>query len=144
MDQAPSHRMKYCPGWQDAVALRKAISQLDPSLQALAELDRQTYLQHMQRSQDGATRIKRLQNPIQTWTREMGEELGQAKATVNRLRLRRQADHEIDLDNEGGINWARIDCEIVNNDAANARGKAEWFHLTRVHLINSASGRVLT
>ena len=136
--------MDYCPSWQDTVALRKAISQLDPSLQELAKLDRQTHLRHMQVSQEGITRIKRLQNPIRTWTRAMGEEIGQAKATFNRLRLRRQADHEIDLDNEGDINWARIDCERENNDAADARGKAEWFQLTRVHIVNSTSGRMLT
>lgn len=144
MDQAPSHKMDCGLSWQDTAALRKAISQLNPSLQVLAKLDRQTHLRHMQVSQGGITRIKRLQNPIQTWTRAVGEELGQAKANFNRQRLRRQADHEIDLDNDGDINWTRIDCERENNDAANARGKAEWFQLTRVHIINFTSGRMLT
>ena len=144
MDQAPSHNMDFGPTWQDTAALREAISQLDPSVQALAKLDRQTYLRHMQVSQEGITRIKRLQNPVQTWTRVMGEELGQAKATPNRQRLRRRADHEIDLDHDGDINWARIVFEKQNNDTADARGKTEWFQLTRVHIINSTSGRMLT
>lgn len=136
--------MDYRPTWQDPAAFQTAISQLDPSIQALAQLDQQTHLRHMRVSQEGITRIERLRNPIQTWTGVMGTELGEAKPTTSRRRLRRQADQEIDLDDDGNINRARIKWERRNNDAADANGRAEWLPLTRVHMINSASGRMLT
>ena len=144
MDQALTHTRNYHPTWQDSATSQKAISQLSPSLQALAQLDLHTHLRHMRVSQEGIARIKRLQTPIQTWTSAMGEELGQANATLSRRRHRRHADMEIDLDNDGDINRARIDWEVEKDDAADTSGRAEWFPLTRVHIIDSASGRMLT
>lgn len=124
--------MDHQPTWKDPVAFQTAISYLEPSSQALAQLDQQTHLRHMRVSQEGITRIECLHNPIQNWTHVMGAQLGEAKATTDRQRLRRQADEEIDLDNDRNINRARIDWEKQKNDAANARGKAEWCRLTRV------------
>lgn len=74
----------------------------------------------------------------------MGEHFGQAKATLRRCRRRRQADQEIDLDDEGAINQARMDWETESNHAADSRGRDEWMTLTRVHIIDFISGRVLT
>lgn len=117
---------------------------LNPHLQALARLDFQTYIHHIQVSNEGTTRIERLKNPIQTWTETLGEEFGQVKATLRRCRLRRQAEQEIDLDDEGNIDQVRLAWEREGNEAANDKGRSEWYALTQVHIINSTSGSGLT
>ena len=74
----------------------------------------------------------------------MLEEFGHAKATLRRCQLRRQADREIDLDDEGALKYARIDLETEINRAADSKGSAGWYLLTRVHIINSKSDFLLT
>ena len=108
------------------------VNQLDPPLQALAQLDWNTYTRQMQESNEARNRIQRLKSPIQTWTEAMGEEFGQAKATLKRCRLLRHADQEIDLDDQGSINRVRMEWEEESNKAAESRGGAEWYPLTRV------------
>ncbi len=98
----------------------------------------------MRVSHEGKTRILRLKNPVQTWADAMGEEFGQAKPTLQRYRLRRQADQEIALDDEGDISQVRLDRVKESNDAAESRGWAEWYPLTRVNILNTMSGCVLT
>lgn len=98
----------------------------------------------MRVSHEGKTRILRLKNPIQTWIDALGEEFGQAKPTPQRCRLRRQADQEIDLDDEGDISQTRMEWETESNNAADFRGRTEWYPLTRVHTMNSMIGYVLT
>lgn len=113
---------------------------MNPSLHALAQLDSRLYFRHIQVLWEGMARVHRLKNPIQAWTDVIGEEFGQAKTTIRRCRLRRQADQEIDLDDEGAINKLRLDWETESNQAAASNGRAEWYPLTRVNIINSIGG----
>ena len=144
MNQTPAHTRDYLPTQQSSATFHVLISQLNPSLRALAHLDWHTHLRHMRMSHEGKTRILRLKNPIQTWIDALGEEFGQTKPTLRRCWLRRQADEEIDLDDEGGISQTRINWEMESNHAADSRGRTEWYSLTRVDIINSMSGYVLT
>ena len=99
-----------------------------PTLHILAGQDWQTYRQHIHELSECATRIQNLQNPIQTWTSAMGKQFGQAKMTLRRCRLRRQADQAINLDDEGAIDLSRIDVERQKESQI----RAEWFRLTSV------------
>lgn len=131
VDQVPTHTRDYHLPQQNFATFNVLVSQLDPSLQPLARLDWHTHIRHMEVSKEGAARIQRLKNPIQTWTDAMGEEFGQAKATLRKCRFRRQANQEIDLDDEGDINQARLEWEAESNAAADSRGRAEWYPLIR-------------
>ena len=90
----------------------------------------------MQTFDQAARRVRRLEIPIQTWADTMGEHLGQPNPTLERCRLRRLADQEIDLDDEGRVNQIRMDWEKESNRAAKYKGRAEWTPLTRVSIIS--------
>lgn len=90
--QVPSPLRYHVPAQQGSASSTTLTNRLNPSLHALAQLDCHTNHRHMQVSHEGNARIQRLSNPIQAWTDMMEGEFGQAKATIRRCQLRRQAD----------------------------------------------------
>lgn len=46
--------------------------------------------------------------------------------------LRQQADHEIDLDEQGAINDSRISWEVESQQVADSEGRSEWIEVTSV------------
>ena len=138
MEHAPEYTTTLRPNPQLPAVIRIIIDRMAPTLHILAEKDWQTYRRYTQELSECAARIENLQNPIQTWTSAMGKEFGQAKVTLRRCQLRRQADQAINLDDEGDIDLSRIDVEKEKESQI----RAEWYRLTWVQVIHSIRGIV--
>ena len=82
--------------------------------------------------QEEQNRLRRLQNPIQTWRATAGRKIGIPRMSLDRCRLRRNADQEANLDDEGAVNEARICWELESHQAADAARQAEWAKSTGV------------
>ncbi len=53
--------------------------------------------------------------------------------SISRCRVRRNADEEANVEDEGAINEARIDWELESNQVADAARRAEWDKRIEVH-----------
>ena len=133
MEHVPEYTTTLRPNPQIPAVTRIIIDRMAPTLHELAEQDWQTYRRHIQELSECDARIENLLNSIQTWTSAMGKEFGQAKVTLRRCRLRKQADQAITLDDEGCVDLSRIDVEKEKE----SRIRAEWFRLTSVQVIHS-------
>ena len=77
-------------------------------------------------------RLLRLQDPVQAWRDSIGGVPSSSLEPLERYRLYRKADQEANLDNEGGVNKARLAWELKDYQVANAPRMAEWAKNTRV------------
>lgn len=77
-------------------------------------------------------RIDRLHNPVEAWKEIAGRVLDPARLLVPECRLRRRADQEIDLNDEGNINQARIGWEMESNQIAQAMREDSWSQIVLV------------
>lgn len=92
------------------------VSKLRPSLQALGQRDTKTVQSYLTDLQSRHNRICRLSDPVHMWIMTAGCMNSSSKKTIHSCRLRRRADQEIYLDDEGAANKAKID----------AQKEAEW------------------
>lgn len=102
------------------------INQLKPSLQALAESDRDRWCYNKREDNECHRQLQCFFNPVQTWTEIAAGTPRDARLSLQGCRLRRMADREIDIDDEGAINQARIDWEVERKEVAEAERSYEW------------------
>jgi len=108
------------------------IHQLKPSLQGLAESDKDRWCHNKREDNEFERRLHCLRNPLQTWIEIAAGTPGEARLSHQSCRRRRKADHEIDIDEEGAINQARIGWEIEGKQVADAERNDEWNKTTMV------------
>lgn len=63
----------------------------------------------------------------------MGSRESDTRKSISRCRVRRNADEEANVEDEGAINEARIDWELESNQVADAARRAEWDKRIEVH-----------
>lgn len=108
------------------------INRIKPSLQALAESDRDQWCHNKRQDNECQRRIQCFFNPVQTWTGIATGTPGEARLSLQSCQLRRMADLEIDIDDEGAVNQARIDWEVEGQKVAEAERTNEWNRKTMV------------
>ena len=109
------------------------ISQIKPSLRAAAQSDIETRYRNQWEEEEERSRLRRLRNPVQTWKDIAGSRESDTRMSISRCRLRRNADEEANLEDEGTINQARIGWELESNQVTDAARRAECDKRTRVH-----------
>ena len=57
--------------------------------------------------------VERLLDPVRTWRENMGRFVGKERLSIGSLRLKRNCDREVTLDDEGEIDKSRADLEIL-------------------------------
>jgi len=89
------------------------IAKLRPALQALGLRDIETLQSHSTDTQARRNRIGGLSDPVHMWiTTTAGYTKGSSKvAILNNCRLRRKADQEVYLDDDGAVDKAKIEAE---------------------------------
>ncbi len=102
------------------------IAQLKPSLQALAKSDKDRWCQFRREDNEFGQRLQELRNPVQTWTDIGAGNPRDAKLSLQSCRSRRKADQEIDIDDEGAVNQARIDWEVEGKQVADVVRSETW------------------
>ena len=112
----------------------KAVHNVDPGLERLAQNDYEEWLRHRRESEEADHRIYRLLDPIRTWSDIVGAALGNAKSSMPAYQLRQIADVEVNLDDEGMTNMARIQSEIESNERAESERRAAQDEKSRVRL----------
>lgn len=89
------------------------LGDLDSTLVDLAIRD---YLQLCELSQE-SKRITQLANrlcdPVRTWRNDMGRFVGSERLSTGRLRLKRNCDREVNLDDEGEVDNTTADREAL-------------------------------
>jgi len=108
------------------------IDRLKPSLRGSAESDVDWWWRNRRGSDYCQRRIQCLLHPVQTWTEIAAGIPGEARLSLHSCRLRRKADHKIDLDDEGAVNQARIGWEVENKQVADSLRSDEWNKNTMV------------
>lgn len=106
--------------------------QVSPRLQALSAMDRVRWWRNKCAKQECIERIACLHNPVQTWTAIAAMEAGEHRLSLESCRLRRKAEHEIDIDDEGAINQMRLNWEAESERVADAERHAEWENIVLV------------
>lgn len=119
------HEMCHAPRHGDSYLVK-------PSLQVHAQNYWEKWDRHEFESGEASARLQRLHNPVLTWIFIAGGTSEQKRLSVHRCRLRRKADREIDLDDEGAIRKARIQREVESNQVAESEHKAERDRVTEV------------
>lgn len=109
------------------------ISQIKLSLRAAAQSDIETRYRYRWEQEQERSRFRRLRNPVQTWKDIVGSRESDTRMSISRCRVRRNADEEANVEDEGAINEARIDWELKSTQVADAARRAEWDKRIRVH-----------
>lgn len=102
------------------------IAQLKPNLQAMAKSDKDTWCQFRLEDNKFEQRLQGLRNPVQTWTDVGAATPRGTKLSLQSCQSRRKADQEIDVDDEGAVNQARIDWEVEGKQVADAVRNEPW------------------
>ena len=110
----------------------RRISQIKPSLRALAQSDIESYYRHQWEQEEERFQLHRLRHPVQTWKAIVGSLGSDTRMSISRCRVQRNADEEANLDDEGAINDARIGWELESNQVADEARRAEWDKKTQV------------
>jgi len=88
--------------------------QVRPSLQAFGRGDIETMLQDRHIAQVHVERLHRLTYPIQTWRATAEGNHGNTRMSIPNCRRRREADLEINFNDEGDVDMTTIDAEIAS------------------------------
>ncbi|KAL9132583.1 MAG: hypothetical protein Q9175_006243 [Cornicularia normoerica] len=121
---------KQCPLYDGASPLHGNPLQgnLDPTLVDLATKDYRQLCELSNESKKSIQLIDRLRDPVRTWRNDMGRFVGRERLSIGSLRLKRNCDLEVTLDDEGDIDDARAD-----EEALRMRGKTNgWMWAGRV------------
>ena len=108
-------------------------SHIKPSLRAIAQSDIETRCRYRWEQEQERSGLRHLRNPVQTWKDIVGSRESDTRMSISRCRVRRNADEEANVEDEGAINEARIDWELESNQVADAARRAEWDKRTEVH-----------
>ena len=87
------------------------LSLVRPSLQALGRDDIKTINQAKLCAQVQSERLLRLQLPVRTWRARVEGTYDVPRMSVPGCRRRREADQEINIDDEGNVDMTTIDAE---------------------------------
>lgn len=104
------------------------LGDLDPALIDLATGDYRELSELSNETRNSAEVIERLLDPVPTWRNNMGRFVGEERSSTGCLRLKRNCDREVNLDDEGETDMKRADLETLR-----VREKInEWMWARRV------------
>jgi len=92
-----------------------SLSLVRPSLQSFGRDDVETMLQAKHYAQVQSERLLRLQFPIQTWRATVEGTYEISRMSIPSCRRRREANQEINLDDEGNVDMTKIDAERTSS-----------------------------
>ena len=87
-------------------------SEIKPSLRLLAEDDRASWNSLQGLFEESFLRLGRLRHPLGIWTEIVARKPGEDRFSLRGCRNRYQADHEIDLDDQGVVNEISVQWEL--------------------------------
>jgi len=91
------------------------LSLVRPSLQAFGRDDVETMLQAKHYAQIQSERLLRMQSPIQTWRATVEGTYDISRMSIPSCRRRREANQEINIDDEGNVDMTTTDAERASN-----------------------------
>ena len=86
---------------------------LDPALIDLATGDYRELSELSDEIKTSDQLIERLREPVPTWRNNMGRFVGEERLSIGSLRLKRDCDREVTLDDEGEIDKSRTNVETL-------------------------------
>lgn len=121
------------------------LGNLDPALIDLATEDYRQLCGLSRENENLYHLVDRLRYPVRTWRNNMGRFVGCERLSIGSLRLKRNCDREVNLDDEGEVDSTLANGEVVQmwakiNDWLEVRkvGTARMYHCN--YRFNSAIG----
>ena len=110
------------------------LRRVKPSLRSFAARDRTSWESLVRSSQKSLRQFRCLHKPLSTWTGTVAGQYNKSRSSLENCRFRQQADQEIDLDEEGAVNEARLSCETESQQVEISDPAFEWARVTKVRL----------
>ena len=107
--------------------------QVKPSLRPFAENDRASWDSFQKLSGESVLRLGRLRHPLGTWTGIVAKKPQESRFSLQSCKNRYQADHEIDLDDQGIVNDRSVRRELESQNII-AEQRSKWAETTSVRL----------
>ena len=106
---------KQCPQYNIDRTLHGGVvpGDLDPALVDLAAGDYRELSELSNEFRNSVQVVERLLDPVTTWRDNMGRFVGKERLSIGSLRLKRNCDREVTLDDEGEIDEKRADLETL-------------------------------
>lgn len=111
------------------------LGDLDPALSDLAIEDHRQLCELSRESEGLYQLVDRLRDPVLTWRNNMGRFVGHERLSTGSLRLKRNCDHEVNLDDEGEVDNTfaneevqRVSAKINNWLEVRPVGTARTYH----------------
>ncbi len=109
-------------------------SHIKLSLKAIAQSDIETRCRYRWEQKQERFRLRNLQNPVQTWKNIVSSCKSDTRMFISRCQVQRNANEEVNVEDEEAINKARIEWEKKSNQVTYAVRSAEWDKRTWVHI----------
>ena len=128
-------RQVWYPRNEFEFGVKQSIEQLDPSLRKLAQAEYEKDWQEDCEKAEGRYYVSRLLRPLQAWTDIVGRNVfEQGKPDPFALRLRPEAESEVNFDDEGATILSRVRFEMERNASMDIERKVYWIKMNSVRL----------